>query len=134
CALEMSPGHPLCAQCKTPLAAQFPSDGVVTTTCSRCNTHETYRAPPAAKAASSDFVAVLAPDHVEGREAARVAPQQGSAALAVVCPKCGSALHLAAGARMTTCAYCKVTSVVPDQLAAAGAPPPSRPDPIWLAF
>jgi hypothetical protein len=133
CALEMSPGHPLCAQCKTPLATDFPSEGMVQTTCTRCGTHETYRAPPAAKAACNDFAGVIAPEHVDGREAARIAPQAGSAAMAVVCPKCGSALQLAQGAHITTCAYCKVTSVVPDQFAAAGAQP-GKPEPLWLAF
>ncbi len=133
CALEMSPGHPLCAKCKTPLATQVTSDGVVNASCSRCGTHETYRAPPAAKAACNELAGVLAPEHVDGREAARVAPQAGSAAMAVVCPKCGSALQLERGARVTVCAYCKTTSVVPDQIAAAGAQP-GKPEPLWLAF
>ncbi len=133
--LAMSPGHPLCAQCKTPLQTQTPSpDGVVTTSCPRCNAHETYRVPPAAMSVCKDLCGVIAPEHVEGREAARIAPQPGSAALAVVCPKCGSGLQLAPGARITNCPYCKTTSVVPEQIAAAGGPAPTDPDPLWLAF
>ncbi len=133
-AVAMSPGHPLCTQCKSPLHVQTPADGVVTASCARCGTSETYRAPPAAKGACPDLFGVISPEHVEGRETARVMPQQGSAALAVTCPKCGSALQLAPGARVTNCPYCKTTSVVPDHVASAGAPPPSTPDPFWLAF
>jgi len=133
-ALAMSPGHPLCAQCKTPLQTQTPSDGVVATSCPRCGAHETYRSPPAAKNACNELCGVIAPEHVEGRETARIAAQPGSAALAVNCPKCGSGLQLAPGARITNCPYCKTTSVVPDQIAAAGAPPPSVPDPLWVGF
>jgi hypothetical protein len=133
-AVTISPGHPLCAQCKAPLDTSYPADGVVVAACPRCHTSETYRAPPAAKAMCNELCGVLAPEHVEGRETARIAAQPGSAALAVTCPKCGSGLQLAPGARITNCPYCKVTSVVPDHIAAAGAPPPAVPDPLWLAF
>lgn len=133
-AVAISPGHPLCAQCKTPLDTSYPTDGAVVAACPRCHTSETYRAPPAAKAMCNELCGVLAPEHVEGRETARIAAQPGSAALAVTCPKCGSGLQLAPGARITNCPYCKVTSVVPDHIAAAGAPPPAIPDPLWLAF
>jgi hypothetical protein len=129
--LAMSPGHPLCAQCKTPLQTQTRSDGVVMTSCSRCNLHETYRLPPAAKSVCKDLCGVIAPEHVEGREAARITSQPG-AALAVVCPKCGSGLQLAAGERITHCAYCKTTAIVPEHIGAAS--PPTLPDPLWLAF
>ena len=58
---------------------------------------------------------MIAPEHVEGREVARISAQAGSAALAVVCPRCGSGLQLAPGARITNCPYCKTTSVVPSR-------------------
>jgi len=133
-AVAISPGHPLCPQCKAPVDTSYPTDGVVVASCPRCHTSETYRAPPAAKGLCNELCGVISPEHVEGREAARLIAQPGSAALAVSCPKCGSGLQLAPGARVTNCPYCKTTSVIPDHIAAAGAPPPATPDPFWLAF
>jgi hypothetical protein len=131
-ALEMSPGHPLCPKCKTPLGLHVVGDGLVTASCARCGTQENYRAPQGATAIG--ICGVVAPEHVDGREVARVAAQPGSAAVAVACPKCGSALQLAPGARITNCQYCHTTSVVPDHVIAAGSPTAARPEPLWLAF
>jgi hypothetical protein len=130
--LAMSPGHPLCLQCKTPLGVQVIDDGLVSTSCARCGARDNYRAPE--DASDSDIEAVIAPEHVDGREVARVAAQPGSAAVAASCPKCGSSLQFAPGARIANCPYCKTTSVVPDHVAAVGAPADARPEPIWLGF
>jgi LSD1 subclass zinc finger protein len=130
--LEMSPGHPLCLQCRGPLAIRPGSDGLVATQCGRCGAHDSFRAPQGALEFS--LCGVIAHEHVEGREAARVVAQPGSAAIAAACPKCGSSLQLAPGARMVACAFCKTTSVIPDHVAAAGMQEAPRPEPMWLAF
>jgi hypothetical protein len=130
--LEMSPGHPLCPQCKTPIGVQVVGEGLVSTSCARCGARENYRAPE--DASDLGIAAVIASEHVDGREVARVAAQPGSAALAVACPKCGSSLQFSPGARIANCPYCKTTSVVPDHVAAAGSPAGVRPEPIWLGM
>lgn len=131
CAFEMSPGHPLCTKCKTPLSTRVEPDGVASTVCSRCGVRESYRLPPAARSACNDLCGVISTDHVDGRENARVAAQ--GAAIAAVCPKCGSGLQLAPGSRVAQCGYCKTTCVVPEMIALAGAQP-GQPEPFWLAF
>jgi hypothetical protein len=133
-AVAMSPGHPLCTRCKTPLETTMPADGVVAARCSRCGTSDAYRLPGAAKVICSDVSGVLSPEHVEGRDVVRIASAPGSPALAITCPKCGSGLQLAPGERLTNCPYCKTTALVPDHVASAGKPAPTNPDPLWLAF
>ena len=128
--VELYPGHPLCPQCKLPFEVQFPERGRAVIRCPGCGMTEAHRTPPEALAKCPDVLAALAPDHVEGRAAARLEPKAGTAALGVMCPQCGSALQLTPGNRLCKCSYCGTSSLVPDRVAGATA---SEPAPWWLA-
>lgn len=124
--VALFPGHPLCSSCRSPLEVAFPARGVAQVVCRRCNVHETHVAPDNLLAECPELLAALAPDLVQGRAPARVEAKAGTAALAILCPQCGSALALPQGTRVAVCQYCKTSSLIPEKVTSA---PGKIPDP-----
>jgi hypothetical protein len=135
-AVLIAPGHPLCEKCRAPLALEGAGRGRTTARCNACGTTDTYRAPDAALEASAELCAVLAPDHAEGRLEARVEAQKGTAAVAITCPTCGSALPITSGERFATCRHCGAQALVPTGVLAQafGAAPAAAARPWWVAI
>ncbi len=128
--VALFPGHPLCGRCHLPYEVAFSERGRVSVRCPGCGVIENHRTPQAALENCPDLLAALAPEHVEGRAAARLEQRPGTAALAVMCPQCGSALQVTPGSRLVRCAYCGTSSLVPER-ATGGAPP--VPTAWWIA-
>ncbi len=134
---RMTPGHPICPTCHVALQATTLDRGRIKLHCAQCGLDETHVAPGDALGACPDVVGVVAPEHVEGRQAARVEAQAGTAALAVMCPQCGSPLQPATdGGRLTRCTYCGVASLLPSHVAPRGAAAASTvgAPAFWVAF
>lgn len=131
--VALFPGHPLCGSCKSPLEVSFTARGVAQALCRSCNVQEVHRAPPPLLDECPEILGALATDLVQGRAPARVEPTAGTAALAILCPQCGSSLSLRSGERVAICAHCKTTSVVPERAMGASG---KAPDPAawWLAL
>jgi hypothetical protein len=132
--LTMAPGHPLCDSCHRPLTAQFGARGAVTMSCSGCGSRKSYDAPAVALAACGEVIAVVAPDHLHGAKSVGLKGQPQSAAVAITCPSCGSALELAPGERLTICKFCKTESIVPLGVMAQAFSSRPGAQPIWLAL
>jgi zinc-ribbon domain len=132
--LTMAPGHPLCDSCHAPLTAQFGARGAVTMSCSGCGSHKSYQAPAVALAACEEVIAVVAPDHLQGAKSVGLQREPQSAAVAITCPSCGAALHLAPGERLTICSYCNTESIVPLGVMAQAIGSAPGEQPIWLAL
>jgi hypothetical protein len=130
----IAPGHPLCDKCKAPLSVQGAGRGRATARCTACGTEETYAASEAALATNAELCAVISPEHAEAKLEARVEAQQGTAAVAIKCPTCGSALPITADQRFATCRHCGTQALVPTGVLAQafGAAPAARP--WWVAM
>jgi hypothetical protein len=131
--VALYPGHPLCGSCRSPVEISFPARGVAQLVCRPCNVNETHHAPPSLLGECPELLAALAPDLVQGRPPARVEPKAGTAAMAILCPQCGSSLALPHGTRVAVCAHCKTSSLVPERAAGALGKAPD-PEPWWLCL
>lgn len=132
--LTMAPGHPLCDACHRPLTAQFGTRGTVAMSCSGCGSHKSYDAPAVVLAACEEVIALVAPDHLHGAKSVGLKSVSQSAAVAITCPSCGSALQLAPGERLTICKFCKTESIVPLGVMAQAFSNTPGAQPIWLAL
>lgn len=131
-AAEMFPGHPLCDTCKVPLVVSFPSRGVAQTQCPHCRASDTHKTPDSVLMKCPDLLAALAPELVQGRAPARLEQKPGTAAVAILCSGCGSALAMQPGDRIVKCQYCSTTSFIPERAMAVPAGPPQK-KPWWIA-
>lgn len=129
--VALFPGHPLCNQCRSPLEVSFPARGVAQVVCRRCNVNETHTAPQSIVAECPELLAAIADDLVQGRAPARVEPKAGTAALAILCPQCGSSLSLPHGTRVAVCQYCKTSSVIPEKATGTVGKAP-EPEAWWM--
>lgn len=125
------PGHPLCTSCRSPLEVSFPARGVAQVVCRKCNVNETHQSPQNLLAECPELLAAIATDLVQGRAPARVEAKAGTAALAILCPQCGSSLTLAQGTRVAVCQYCRTSSVIPEK-ATGGAGKVPEPEAWWM--
>lgn len=131
--VALYPGHPLCHGCKTPLEIGFPARGVAEVQCRRCNSVEVHQSPASLLEACPELLAGIATDLVRGRAPARVETQAGTAALAILCPRCGSGLALQAGTRVAVCAHCKTASIIPERATGVVGKAPA-PEAWWLCL
>ncbi len=130
--VEMFPGHPLCDTCKVPLDVLFPARGMAQARCPKCNASEMHRSPDSVLSKCPDLLAAISPDLVQGRAPARLEQKAGTAALAILCSGCGSALTLQPSERICKCQYCGTSSLIPDRAMTPRAGPPQK-KPWWVA-
>ncbi len=131
-AAEMFPGHPLCDACKVPLVVSFPARGLAQTQCPQCKASDTHKTPDSVLMKCPDLLAALAPELVQGRAPARLEQKPGTAAVAILCSGCGSALAMQPGDRIVKCQYCSTTSFIPERALPVQAGPPDK-RPWWIA-
>jgi hypothetical protein len=131
--VEVFPGHPLCRRCRSPLEVGFPARGIAQACCRFCQVNEIYNAPYTLLQECPELVAALADDLVKGWAPARLEAKAGAAALAILCPQCGSSLSIAPGTRVAMCQYCKTSSLIPERaMSSAGKAP--APQAWWMVL
>ncbi len=127
------PGHPLCAGCLSPVEVFFPRPGAAQVVCRACQVNETHVASPELLGECPELVAAVAPDLVEGRASVRVEQRGGTAALAILCPHCGSPITPSGADRVVTCTFCRTSSVLPERVTGAAGKPPA-PSAWWMVL
>lgn len=127
-----SPGHPLCATCRTPLSGSFEGDRTITT-CAGCGDRAEHLLPPAARTLYPALRGIVALAHRVDRHASTVERPDGRA-VALRCPECGGPLEPPTGSPMVTCNHCRQTSIVTPGIMSRLAPKRLDLRLIWLAF
>lgn len=114
--LEAFPGHPLCTDCRQPLAVR-PGAGL-TTRCPGCDRESRWLTPDERLLPMSRPKALLGVlSDVERGDRPAVRFTDGSAQ-GITCSSCGAPLSLTGAETVVTCRFCALVSRIPEQLRA----------------
>jgi Zn finger protein HypA/HybF involved in hydrogenase expression len=130
--LRAAPGHPLCAQCSSPLTVQARGHEAESR-CPGCGDRMLHRFPARALQFAPGLVAAIGDELRIDRPTARLDATSAGMVVAVKCPSCGAALHVEEGKPSVQCTYCKTHCRIPHRtmlaLKKSGAEAP-----FWLLF
>ena len=111
--VDASPGHPLCQQCRTPLAVVGASADLLSMRCARCHESTRYQLPEGARALASGLRGAIAEEHREDRHEARIDRSAGGA-IVIRCPNCSGAVSVTGASSIVDCQYCHVSLRIPN--------------------
>lgn len=143
--VTVSPGHPLCARCNTPieLTVEAPEHGgrtsstdeySATSRCPGCHERAIFGLPDAARALCPSLSAVVATEHRIDRVLVASDPMESSRPLAIRCPSCAAPVVAEGDSRFVTCGACKTSARIPERTWLRMLPSPPKPEPMWLLF
>ncbi len=112
--MAVSPGHPLCQQCATPIDASVHGSRV-STRCPGCGDTAAYEVPREAKGLCRGLLLTIADEHRVDRPEARMNATSAGMVIALHCPSCGGAIEAQQGEHFATCQFCKTSSRIPSR-------------------
>lgn len=112
--IAVSPGHPLCKQCSTPIDAAVHGSRV-NTRCPGCGDTAAYEVPREAQGLCRGLLLTIADEHRVDRPEARMNATSAGMVVALHCPSCGGAIEVQQGEHFTTCKFCKTSSRIPSR-------------------
>ncbi|MFO0682287.1 MAG: zinc ribbon domain-containing protein [Sandaracinus sp.] len=133
-AVAVSPGHPLCTVCHTPIDARMEPGARVVTRCPTCGDGGTYSLPYAVTQQYAQLVLAISEDLRVDRPDAQVKATAAGMVAALHCPSCGGAIDVAPGERAATCPFCKTVCRIPQRTLLSLKKQNDRPRPWWALF
>lgn len=128
--IEAAPGHPLCDECRTPLAIAERTNERLTLRCPACGADRRHPLPPQAQ---GRVAGVLTTELANERRDVGLLVDAGGA-VAVTCPYCSAPLDLSGACTVVTCRYCSVTSRLPSSVLLRLGFKSVRPLVWWMLF
>ena len=110
----VSPGHPLCTTCRSPLDVATKGE-TTSTRCARCGAAATYALPPNSVATYPALRGIIAAEARSDQPIARVVRGAGGVE-APGCPQCGATLTAGEG-EIVNCTFCNANARIPGRLA-----------------
>lgn len=131
--IAAAPGHPLCAQCGSPLSIDA-RGSEVQSACPGCGDRAHYRFPAQAASMAPGLVAAIGDELRVDRPEARLDATSAGMVIAVRCPSCGAGLEVLDGKHFVTCTYCKTHCRIPSRTLLALKQGGTKAEPWWLFF